>query len=214
MSVEALAWAWKQKLSPNEKLLLLAIADHSDNTGICWPGIQGLMEKTGMSKRNIHYALKKLSSVVGLKTERRTDPYGRSLSNLYLLPIEPSRVQGLHPGVQKEGGEGATVAHPYLLESSNRTINKEESLPEWLDKQVWEDFKEHRKNLKAKLSDLATKRLFNQLETFHNSGFDVSEIINRSIMNGWKGLFPPSTAPSKNDSPMQRAAKSLKEAFG
>jgi len=38
MSVEAMAWAFRQKLEDSQiKLILLALCDHCDDDGMCWP---------------------------------------------------------------------------------------------------------------------------------------------------------------------------------
>lgn len=63
-------------------------------------------------------------------------------------------------------------------------------LPEWLDVKLWDDFKQHRLSLKTKVTPLAEKRLLNTLEKLRAEGNNVAEVINRSIENGWKGLFP------------------------
>ena len=32
-------WAWRQKLKPVPKLVLMALADAADDNGICWPSV-------------------------------------------------------------------------------------------------------------------------------------------------------------------------------
>lgn len=70
-------------------------------------------------------------------------------------------------------------------------ISKKErlELPDWLSQEDWESFLEHRKSLKAPMSLIAQKRAITVLEKLRAKGFDVAEIINQSIINGWKGLF-------------------------
>ena len=53
------------------------------------------------------------------------------------------------------------------------------------------DFKQHRKALKAPLSDIGEKKMRNELQRL--AGNDESlkiRIIDQSIRNGWKGVFP------------------------
>jgi len=46
MSVEAMAWAFKQKIDDAQtKLILLALCDHADEDGWCWPSQDRLAEK-------------------------------------------------------------------------------------------------------------------------------------------------------------------------
>lgn len=62
-------------------------------------------------------------------------------------------------------------------------------LPDWLPNEVWEEFKQHRKQLKKPMSELAQKKSIKQLEKWRSEGQDVVEVIEASIANGWQGLF-------------------------
>jgi uncharacterized phage protein (TIGR02220 family) len=86
MSVEATSWAWKQNCSPTEKLVLIAFADHADNEGVCWPGMQGIAKKTGVSRRTIIRVVKSLNDKKLLFYRKRT-AQGIKKTNLYTLPI-------------------------------------------------------------------------------------------------------------------------------
>lgn len=60
MSVEVSTWAWKQEVSPNRKLVLLALADHCDNEGECWISIERIIEKTGISRATVYRSIGEL----------------------------------------------------------------------------------------------------------------------------------------------------------
>jgi len=62
-------------------------------------------------------------------------------------------------------------------------------IPDWIDRELWSEFIQSRKSLKSPLTELAQKKLINQLLKFKEDGEDIEQIINNSIMNGWKGLF-------------------------
>jgi hypothetical protein len=62
-------------------------------------------------------------------------------------------------------------------------------LPDWLPNEVWEEFKQHRKQLKKPMSELAQKKSIKQLEKMRSDGQDIVEVIEASIANGWQGLF-------------------------
>jgi hypothetical protein len=56
-------------------------------------------------------------------------------------------------------------------------------------RQTWADFLEHRKTVKAPMSDLAAKRILAKCRSW---GEPVAiEALDRSIEAGWKGIFPP-----------------------
>ena len=59
-----------------------------------------------------------------------------------------------------------------------------------LSESTWDDFKEHRKAVKAKLTPNAEKRLLKRLARMVEEGGNAEEIVGRSIESGWKGLFP------------------------
>lgn len=62
-------------------------------------------------------------------------------------------------------------------------------LPDWLPNETWEEFKQHRKQLKKPMSELAQQKSIKQLEKMRSEGQDVVEVIETSIANGWQGLF-------------------------
>jgi len=67
-------------------------------------------------------------------------------------------------------------------------------IPDWIDPELWDEFKEHRKLLgkhKA-LNHLSTKRIINKLIGFKEQGYDPNKIIDAAIENGWTSVFVPS----------------------
>ena len=54
MSIKAITWAFEQKnITAHEKLVLIALADHANDHGVCWPGQEGLSEKCCISRQSI-----------------------------------------------------------------------------------------------------------------------------------------------------------------
>ena len=64
------------------------------------------------------------------------------------------------------------------------------SLFPWLDISLWEDFREHRKTLKAPMTERAEKTILNKLHPYANNGDDPNKYILQAIERGWKGVFP------------------------
>jgi hypothetical protein len=54
MSVKVMNWAWEQE-TPNatSKLVLIAIADHANDDGVCWPSMKSIAVKSGISTRQV-----------------------------------------------------------------------------------------------------------------------------------------------------------------
>ncbi|GAO26857.1 hypothetical protein ALISP_6677 [Alicycliphilus sp. B1] len=87
MSTEASAWAWKQRLSPASKLILMALADAADEVGICWPRVRLIAEKACTSQRTVQRVLKELEVNGLLQIERKYRKDGGQSSNVYRLNL-------------------------------------------------------------------------------------------------------------------------------
>ena len=80
MSIKVSDWAWTvDGLDAGAKLVLLALADHADDTGLCWPSLERLAERTGRNRSTVQRSLRALvglglvSSSVG--SGRRSTSY-------------------------------------------------------------------------------------------------------------------------------------------
>jgi hypothetical protein len=58
----------------------------------------------------------------------------------------------------------------------------------WIDSEAWDDFVQHRREIKKPLTDLAVKKSIEFLSQFKDR---QREIIDTSIRCRWQGLFPP-----------------------
>ena len=87
MSIKALAWGWKQPLGGNLKLILLALADHADDRGICWPGTLGVAAKCHTDRRTVTRNIRQLERLQLIKVEPRA-PGGKQNTNLFTLALD------------------------------------------------------------------------------------------------------------------------------
>lgn len=203
-----------ENIKGNEKLLMLALADNANDTGVSFPSWSMLMKKTSMSRNSLAKWLGVLEDKGILFRKQRNRSNGSKTSNKFLLyPHENKEnldyedfeiFKDLFTTVPKldkkhstktmtttvpkgELGNAPTVPKGELLEPSliiNHHINHH--LPDWLDKQAWEKWVSYRIEIKKKLTSLMIKEQISFLSKhIHNH----VEIINASIMNGWQGLF-------------------------
>ena len=102
MSLAQMALAWKAQCGASAKLVLLALADHADDNGQCWPGLTGVRAKCGLSESTLHRAIAELAKagLVMITPQKRAD--GTQSTNLYTLQID--RV-----GVSNRQGEGVIL---------------------------------------------------------------------------------------------------------
>jgi hypothetical protein len=91
MSFEATRWAWTADVEPCAKLVLLALADHADASGLCWPSLDRLMVLTGRQRRTVTRALDDLDTAGLIHRERST---GRRVTK-YRLALDVVE-QGRH----------------------------------------------------------------------------------------------------------------------
>lgn len=124
MSIEALSWAWQQPLKPGPKLVLLALADHADHKGICWPGQEGLAEKTGMNRSTVIENIRKLVELDLVEVEKRADEQGRRTSNRYILRMSKVGKSNVGKSNMGKAGTGLNVSVSDCSEKEKAKVGK------------------------------------------------------------------------------------------
>lgn len=122
MSVKASSWAWEQDLKQGPKLVLLALADHADNSGICWPGHESVAEKTGCTTRSVIEHIKILSEADLLTVEERRREGGQRASNRYILHIN-GKPQGENSSHSDNDAQGENSSHGQGEDSAQNSAN-------------------------------------------------------------------------------------------
>jgi hypothetical protein len=86
VSVFASAWAWRQPVSGNAKLVLLALADECRGTdGLCWPGLKRVSDMVGVDVRSVRRHIEALEKARLIVREERSRDDGSQTSNLIRL---------------------------------------------------------------------------------------------------------------------------------
>jgi len=80
-------WAWHQALKPVPKLVLMALADASDDEGVCWPSVATIAVKVGISTRTVRRVMQTLILCDLLSAEQRYRSDGSCSSNRYRLSL-------------------------------------------------------------------------------------------------------------------------------
>jgi hypothetical protein len=83
VSITLMSAVWPLEIPPNEKLVILALADNANDAGECWPSMATLKLKTSLSERTIQRCLRELEAKSLVQVEAR---YGRS--NVYVLSVK------------------------------------------------------------------------------------------------------------------------------
>tara|TARA_R100001086_G_scaffold238371_2_gene163063 strand:- start:865 stop:1728 length:864 start_codon:yes stop_codon:yes gene_type:complete len=74
-------------LGATPRLVLLALADHADAAGRCYPSIARLAQRTGLSPRSIQASIKKLHAEGYIDVEMNA---GKRGTNVYVLRLTPA----------------------------------------------------------------------------------------------------------------------------
>lgn len=92
MSIKLMSKAWELDLSQGEKLVLLALCDHANDDGVCYPSQAFLASKCSMSYRSVINQIKRLESCGILMSERRQKAGSRQ-SNSYTINLNNYKSQ-------------------------------------------------------------------------------------------------------------------------
>jgi hypothetical protein len=129
MSLAALQWAWSCGASPSDKLVLLALAQHTngrDPKAVCWPSLTTLETMTGLARSSVCRSLERLAApgeAGGALIARR--PGSGRRPTVYELLIEGwGSVSSPTPGPQQSPPEttGSPRALPEWLQSGTAVV--------------------------------------------------------------------------------------------
>lgn len=76
---------WGLQLPPSEKAVLMSLADQANDSGVCWPGVGSLCERTCLGERTVQRALRALEEREVLVCDVRAMRTNRYTLNVALL---------------------------------------------------------------------------------------------------------------------------------
>ena len=143
MSVEAMAWAFKQPIPPAPKIVLLALSNNADKEGKnCYPALRTIVENCApMQVRTIQNHLRWLEANSLITITPWFHPSGRQTSNLYELRLSTiycgegaesctgGRVQKAAPGRVQKAAPGRVQKAAPLLNPDLLDLKKNEEDP-------------------------------------------------------------------------------------
>jgi len=102
MSIRVMAAVFElPDMGPTHRLIMLALADHADDAGRCYPSLDRLAKRTGLSLRAVRSNLRQLEA----DGQIRTDPQGGPMGcNLYFVTPQPRQEMppaGDAPGISR-----------------------------------------------------------------------------------------------------------------
>ena len=181
----------------------------NDQDGWFYKTIDEWTEETGMSRREIDTA-RKILKTLGILQERLSGQPARlfyrlngTQIRLHLDDIHQTSVAKLaklerekQPNKNEQNRQTntettteTTTENTPLPPLKGGIISPPQKLPDWLDAEVWDSFVKFRKEIKAPLSVHAAELALRKLERLRKEGQDPTQVIEQSILSGWKGLF-------------------------
>lgn len=154
MSYKAYDWVWTHTFgSPTAKLVMMAVAKHADEKGMCWPRVRTLAEFCGISSRTVQRQLKEFERAGLITIQKKYRGDGGQTANVYCiaLPVvkglgatDTAVTGGMSPTTpqpqtpERHGGNDTAVTHQELTREPQKellqTTNDELRLPKLLKK--------------------------------------------------------------------------------
>jgi hypothetical protein len=221
MSIKIMSKVWQSDLDSGSKMVLLALADASNDSGVCYPSLRSLERKTSLTKRTVLSKLKLLEEKGLLWKRERMRKNGIKSSNEYLLfPSEnyddlDAEIKEKWEGVAKEkpafdaaesdgGGVAITPGGGVAItprsepssisnrHSFNRKLPPNPQSEEKLPAKLRE-WIDYRKQIRKPIQQPTIYKLLKDHQA-DPEGFAIK--VDHSIANGYQGLFSPkSSAP-------------------
>ena len=158
----------------------------------------------GVSTQNVRTAIKRFEKLNFL-TNQSTNQYRR------IKIINWDTYQSKDDLPNKQANTHLTsnqqATNKQLTTNKNNKNNKNEKndkkttlvLPDWLDLEIWKEFKKYRRNGKGAFTEYAQKLAITKLGKLRDDGNDPNEVLQQSIECGWSGLFPLRKNNSKEE---------------
>ena len=212
MAFEWMAWAARQEVehSPT-KFVLIALANYADHNGMCFPSAETVKKFTAQSEKTIYRAFKKLEELGLIKSRRKRKENGHLSTFEFQLVSSGQRVQLMDKPVDCESSRAVKAKTPAKAKPETLTeelieiepvdcestpnqsviLNQSDTplTPLGISQELWEEYRQHRKQLGKKLTPIAQERAIKKLERLKASGTDPTAVIEQTLENGWTGLF-------------------------
>jgi len=187
-----LGWEWYQKKYMVHLFLhLLLSANHKSkkwqgvivNRGQLITGLKSLSASTGISVRSLRTCLARVVDIGGI-IKKPTNKY----SIITICNYEKYQIDGRESDKQPTSNRQATDNKQECKE-----VKKKDIYPDWLDLNLWKEFKKMRVRIKSPLTDHAEKLAITELKKLLAKGGDQSAVINQAILKSWKSFYPVKT---------------------
>ena len=189
MSIDCLNSALKTKgLTPTKKFILVVLANYADEKGSCYPSYRHIANIVGLADtKGVQRTIKEFEKDGLLKIEPRKSATGQT-SNRYVLTLNGGALTPL--GAETPLGVSTHPPRvsqpPYTKDYTKEDLSIVDD--QTINQIAWQEFVEHRKDIKRKLTPGAEKKNRRVLSGLPFG--EQQEIVDQAIRSGWTGLFP------------------------
>lgn len=218
-------WEWYDDVNTFKLFIhMLLKANHS---GKQWRGIEiergsfvtsisSLASETGLTSQQVRTSIKKLKStneITSQTTNRNTLIIVLKYSVYQDYDIDSNKQNNTPNNKQITNKQHSNNKQVTTTNNVNNDNNDNSTLKEKNTKkeksyfeneelnQTFLDFIEHRKKMKSPMTEIAISRMVSKLFNIAKTDGERIEILNESIINGWKGIFELKPKSSKSSNP-------------
>ena len=162
-------------------------------------------------KQILEYGVANLDPETGIISNRRMirDEANRlKIERLRVIRAEAGRKGGQISSSKKrsktpakQAASSSSSSSDYYSKKNNTPLVEliQELQTLGVSEELWNDFVEHRKGIKKPITAVGRKRVLKALRGFKSKGQDPAQIMERTIVNGWTGLFELNSNSGKKD---------------
>ena len=163
-----------------------------------------LAQELGLSQRQIRYAISKLklTGELSVKTTNKNTMLTLCNYDSYHILIDEDVSQIVTQSVSDVASTCKSSVSPVSPtkndkndknEKNNKKTNAKKAdafvLPEWVNVDAWNSFKEMRNKVKKPLTPRASKMAINKLQKLKENGNDPIAVLEQSVFNCWTDLY-------------------------
>ena len=188
-------------IDSSECLVLIALADHADDQGRCYPSIGRLAKRTKLSDRGVQKVISRLIEKGFVSVSPCAGQGGSNLYTVTATPEPSSPLNDVHPRTAfttppnhvrktpepRSPKPSRTVIEPSFSKTEAKPV---EILAEVASENAASSFVAFRKQIKKPLTATAAGRLRGSLSQIKAQGGDPDDALGMAEERGWQSIKP------------------------
>lgn len=185
-SVTPASVRYNDLVCPNAKLLYGELTALCNKEGYCWATNKYFSDLYKVQPRAVSDWVSQLVKAGFIRVEI-TDKVMRKIFIVEVGENSRGGTRKFTQEVRENSPHNNTFNNTKNIKGARaKKASEPEPLPDWMNKDAWREWEQHRREKKMKLTPLSQKKQIKFLEKFKK---DHVAIINHSITMGWTGLF-------------------------